>query len=175
MGKFILKLLGCALLTWLMYLLGQVFIAKTYALPLALAASSVFWGKLMARYVIEIIPAIKRKAERDVLEPLNGRYYAYDNLRIRLFLIEGVIWVPEQDLAPIIRPLPDSRELRLLGEDYATIPLQKFKGFTERGLLRMMTIRTNTRGASFAMLRFKRWLETEALPNLKRFPVSASD
>lgn len=181
MVPFLLRLVGCSLATWLAWLFGHGLAASMGGVKPAIVNVVVFsliatlWGRAFAPYLIGLIPAIRDKARRDVCEPMNGRFYAYDNQRLRLYLIDGVIWIPEPDLAAVMRPLPDARELRLLGEDYAQVPQQKFRGFTERGLLRMMTLRTAGRFSTHEMIRFKHWLEKEALPNLRRFPVSSAE
>jgi len=182
MGGFVLKLAGCALVTWLVYFAGHRLAASIGGVHPAIVNVVVFslaaslWGRAFAGYLIDIIPAIRDRARRDVCEPMNGRFYAYDNQRIRLYLLDDdVIWVPEQDLAAVIRPLPDARELRLLGQEYGIVPQQKFRGFTERGLLRMMTLRTAGRFSTSEMIRFKHWLEKEAIPNLRRLPVSSAE
>ncbi len=181
MIRLVLKLAACAVVTWLLYLgghrlaasMGGVHPAIVNVVVFSLAAS--LWGRALAHYLIGLIPAIRDRARRDVLEPMNGRFYAYDNHRLRLYLVDGVIWIPERDLAAIIRPLPDARELRLLGEEYGVVPDQKCRGFTERGLLRMMSLRTAGRFSTHEMIRFKHWLEKEAIPNLRRFPVSSAE
>ncbi len=182
MSGFLLRLAGCSLLTWLVYLFGHRLAASmggvhpdiVNVVVFSLAAS--LWGSAFAPYLFGIIPAIRDRARRDVCEPMNGRFYAYDNHRLRLYLIDEVIWIPERDLLAILRPVPDTRELRLLGEDYATVPGQKkMRGFTERAVLRMMALRTGGRFSTHEMIRFKHWLEKEAIPNLRRFPLSSAE
>ncbi len=176
MGQFFLRLATCSLLTWLALKLGHRIDDRPALVNVVVfSLLAPLWGKWFAIYVIELIPAIRAQARRDVCEPMNGRFYAYDNIRLRLYLIEEVIWIPERDLQAILRPWPDIRERRLLGEDYAAIPGLKLRGFTERGLLRMMSLRTAGRFSTHEMIRFKHWLEKEALPNLRRFPVSSAE
>ncbi|MES2898519.1 MAG: hypothetical protein V4723_02270 [Pseudomonadota bacterium] len=181
MSGFLLRLGGCALVTWLVYLFGHRLAAGMGGVHPAIvnvvvfSLAAVLWGSAFAVYLIGIIPAIRDKARRDVCEPMNGRFYAYDNHRLRLYLIDDVIWIPERDLMAVLRPVPDARELRLLGEDYATLPGQKLRAFTERAVLRMMALRTAGRFSTHDMIRFKHWLEKEAIPNLRRFPVSSAE
>lgn len=181
MLSFFTRLALCSAATWLAFkAVGAILAMMGEGRPevrnvIALVGVAPLWGAAFARYLLGILPAIRDKARRDVCEPMNGRFYAYGNQRLRLYLVDGVIWIPERDLAAVMRPLPDTRELRLLGPDYATIPEQKLRGFTERGLLRMMTLRTAGRFSTHDMLRFKQWLENEALPNIRRLPASSSE
>ena len=175
MQTFLFRLAVCSLATWALYRIGHAAGQKPALVNVVVfCVVAPLWGKWFAVYLIEVIPAIRRRARRDVCAPMNGRFYAYDNIRLRLYLLDDVIWIPEQDLGAIMRPLPDMRERRLLGEDYGTIPGQKLRGFTESAVLRMMTLRTSGRFSTHEMIRFRHWLEKEAFPNLHRFPVSAA-
>jgi len=164
---------ACSLGTALIYAItSRIFDAFAVA-PLTIVFASPMWMIAFARYLVELMPAFHRKAKRDALEVWNGRYYAYGMHQLRLFLIDEVIWIPAADLAAILAPPPDQRELRYLGAEQGTIPGQKMLGFTEAGLLRLLATRTGTRRATHDMIRFKHWLEKETLPNLRRLPSSA--
>lgn len=143
-------------------------------LPFVMAATGPMWAWSLAPYLVEIVPALRRRAMHDALAPWNGRYYAYDNRQIRLYLIDDMIWVPARDVATLVQPPPDARELRILGADYGTIPGQQMHGYTDAGLLRLLTTRTSNRMAPHALMRFKNWLEKEAFPNLRRRPGSST-
>lgn len=170
------RFLICAIATELIYLaLGRL--TKENAgvlLPFVIVFASPVWVYAFSPYLVDVLPSIRRKARRDALEPWNGRYYAYENHQVRLHLVDGVIWVPVDDLRLILDPLPDARELGYLAGEHALIPGQTYKGYTEAGLLRLLTTRTGTRRATHDMIRFKHWLETEAFPNLRRLPSSAT-
>jgi hypothetical protein len=142
--------------------------------PFTLVTTGPLWAWSLAPWAVEIFPAIRRRAMHDAWEPWNGRYYAFDNRQIRLFLIEDVIWVPVKDVALFVKPQPEARELRLLGADYGTIPGQKQPGYTEAGLLRLLSTRSSRRMAAHELIRFKHWLQSEAFPNIRRLPGSAS-
>ncbi|HEY0063114.1 MAG TPA: hypothetical protein VGC21_13410 [Telluria sp.] len=175
MLSFIGRVLACCLATWLIHrMLGRVFSDPAAQLPLTIVLSSVVWSISLAKFVVPALSAFKNQAKHDALAPLSGSYYAFDNRRVRLYLVDQVIWVAADDVAAIVVPAPDARDTRLLGVEHGPIPGQKLLGYTEAGLLRLMTTRNASRTASHDMIRFKHWLETESFPNLRRVPASAS-
>jgi hypothetical protein len=176
MVQLILRVLLCAAASAAVYWgAGMIKGLAGMRLPFTLVTTGVLWAKMLAPYVVEIIPAIRRKAMKDAWEPWLGRYYAFDNRQIRLYLIEDVIWVPVRDVAGMVLPQPEARELRILGADYGPIPGQKkLQGYTEAGLLRLLATRSSARMAPHELIRFRNWLEREAFPNIRRLPGSAT-
>jgi hypothetical protein len=175
MFKLPVQLMLCAAATYAVYRVMDLVSGLGHMrLPFALVVTGLFWIRVLGPYVVEIIPAIRRRAMQDAWEPWQGRYYAFDNRQIRLFLIEDVIWVPARDVAALLTPQPQARELRILGADYGQIPGQKLYGYTEAGLLRVVATRTRTRVAAHELIRFGNWLQKEAFPNLRRLPASAT-
>ncbi|MBI3284288.1 MAG: hypothetical protein HYZ65_05470 [Burkholderiales bacterium] len=171
MLRLIGKIVFCSAITWALHRFAAVF-DPGYA-PIGLVFSAVFWGLLLAPHIVDFFPALKRRAEHDALMRWHGRYYSFDGHQLRFYKIEETVWIPQQDLRRILRPAWGERELRLLGADYAAIPETKEMGFTEAGLRQLLASRTAHRRANYQMIRFKRWLDTEALPNVKRLPSSA--
>lgn len=171
-----MRLLLCAAISAAVYWgSGKVDELVGVRLPFMIVTSVLFWGKTLAPSVVELLPALRRKAIADAWEPWNGRYYAFDNRQIRLYLIDGTIWVPARDVLTMVLPPPESRELRILGADYGPIPGQaKLQGYTEAGLLRLLATRSSARMPAHDLLRFKTWLENEAFPNIRRLPASAT-
>ena len=174
MLSFLGRGLACGVATWLIYQLSSRIFSEPWAvMPFTVVSSSVLWSLAYARFVIEGMSSLRREAKRAALEEWNGRYYAFGTHQLRLFLIEDVIWIPVVDVAAILAPPPDARELRYLGGEVGSIPGQKLRGYTEAGLLRLLTTRTATRRATHELIRFKHWLETETFPNLRRLPASS--
>ena len=176
MLEFLLRLLWCSAVAALAYFVLGTFGKDMAALraPLTILFTSPIWAQNFTRYVIEIIPAIRRVAARSAHEPWSGRYYSYDGKHIRFYRIDDIIWVVEADVMSLLQPKPDTRELRFLGDDYAIIPEQKFQGFTQAGLMRLLISRTSTRSALPEMIKFRRWIEYEAFPNVARLPGSSA-
>lgn len=174
--KLAKHLLLCAALSAAVYWLTGVVLEDLgpMRVPLTLVSTAPAWLRVLAPYLLDILPAIRRKAVRDALEPWNGRYYAFENRQIRLYLIDDIIWVPVRDVAALVLPQPAPRELRILGAGHGTIPGLKLQGYTEAGLLRLLGTRNSGRSAERDLVRFKLWLETDAFPNLRRLPASAS-
>ena len=174
--KLLIRLLLCAAVSAAVYW-GTGFIEDLDGMrgPFTIVTSGLLWVKTLAPYLVELLPAIRRKAISDACEPWNGRYYAFDNRQIRLYLIDGIIWVPVRDVATMVLPQPASRELRILGAEYGLIPGQpKLHGYTEAGLLRLLTTRANVRQPPHDLVRFKHWLEKEAFANIRRLPAWAT-
>ncbi len=175
MAGLIGRLLTCSLGTWLIFaILRAIFHDDAKHWPLTIVCASVLWSVSLAKYVIGAMSALKHAARRQALEHLNGRHYTFDNQPVRLFLVDEVIWVAVRDVAAILAPPPDERELRHLGGDYGTIPGVQEPGYTEAGLLRLLTTRCASRRATHDVIRFKHWLEKETFPNVRRLPASAS-
>ncbi|SHH54275.1 hypothetical protein [Massilia sp. CF038] len=168
------RVVACCAGTWIINsTLRGVVDDKAASVPITIVLSSVLWSLSFAKYVVPALSAFKNRAKYDALAPLSGIHYAFDNRRVRLYLLAGVIWVAADDVAAIVAPAPDARDMRLLGADYGPIPERPLQGYTEAGLLRLMTTRNAVRKPSHDMVRFKHWLETEAFPNLRRLPSSS--
>jgi hypothetical protein len=125
-----------------------------------------------ARLIVGSVSATRDIAHRSVDGDAQGSRYVFDNRSLRFYLVNDTAWVAADDIAPILQPPPDGRELRFLGSEYAEIPLQDIMGISEAGLLRLLTTRTSHRRVTRDMVRLKAWLEKETLPNLKRLPSS---
>lgn len=131
-------------------------------------------SRFFAAEVIEFIPAMRRSVDRSILEPWQGRYYMYDNHQVRFSLVDGAPWIVADDARAIVTPPITAREQRLLGPHYAALPGHRLNGYSEQGLLRLLELRLRNRGGRRDMLKFRNWLEHDALPNLKRLPASAA-
>jgi hypothetical protein len=166
MLKFIAKLVFCSGLSYIAYTIGGLPVFMLSVPP---------WALLFAPYLVDTAPFIRDQARRDVLLPWHGRYYAFNGKQIRFFFVNEQIWVPVNDVAALMLPPAGDRELRLQGEDYALIPDAKEMGLSETGLLRLLDLRTEHRRADYQVVKFKRWLLTEALPNVRRQPKTASN
>jgi hypothetical protein len=136
-------------------------------------ATSVFWGHLFPRDIMALFSFIKRSAEHAAVFHWHGSYYSFDGRQVRFFLVDDIIWIPLGDLDPIIEPEFGERELRILGDACTNIPGRNIPGVTEEGLMQLLKTRTESRHASYKMIRFKRWLLSSALHNVKRLPSSA--
>lgn len=127
-----------------------------------------------SRFVIELLQETRRSAHASVLAQWSGRYYTFDERQVRFYLVNQSVWTSSDDLARILEPPPGERELRLLGEHHAAIPGANVMACSEAGLSRLLEARTGARNASYHMVRFRNWIETQALPNVKRLPSSAT-
>lgn len=140
---------------------------------IGIAFTAGIWGRLFGRDILEFILTIKYWGERSAVFKWHGSYYSFDGRQIRFFLVDAIVWVPLADIRPLMEPELGERELRLLGEWHALIPGEKIFGVSELGLMQLLKIRTESRHASYKMIRLKRWLISSALVNVKRLPRSA--
>lgn len=140
---------------------------------IGIAFTAGIWGRLFGRDILEFFLLIKYWGERSAVFKWHGSYYSFDGRQIRFFLIDAIVWVPLADIKPLMEPELGERELRLLGEAHALIPGEKIVGVSEFGLMQLLKIRTESRHASYKMIRLKRWLISSALVNVKRLPSSA--
>ncbi|UOD30083.1 hypothetical protein INH39_32865 [Massilia violaceinigra] len=168
----LLRLAGYFAIAWLIAMpFGRMFGA---ALPVVL----ILWGVAgcvhFAADIVDLFPAIRHAARRSVAEKWNGRYYAYYGAHIRLCLVDGMVWIVEEDVRKIMSPPVTGREQRLLGADYAMVGGTGLHGYSEQGLLRLIQVRLMRRGGEAEMKKFIAWLQNEALPNVKRVPASSA-
>jgi hypothetical protein len=143
------------------------------AVPLAMLVWGAAGAKHFSRDLVDLIPAIKRAGERAALEKWGGRYYVFDGSQIRFCLIDGTVWIVEADVRKFIAPPVTAREKRLLGAHHAIIPGIRQFGYSEHGLLRLLTVRLQRRGGERESIKFLSWLRSEAIPNVKRLPTSS--
>ena len=173
MWTFLIKLAFCTGLTFLAWKVAIIFDPR-YG-PIGLLAVSVLWGITFARYVIETFSSIKYWARHSVAMRWGGKFYMFEERQIRFYIVDDLIWIPLRDLQSLMEPAFNERELRLLGEAHGQIPYHAEQGLTEEGLLHLLLSRTEHRRASSKMIRFRNWLQKNALPNVRRFPESASN
>jgi hypothetical protein len=173
MWTFILKLVLSSGLTFLAWKVATAF-GPRYG-PIGLLAVSVVWGITFARYIIESFSAIKYWAKHSVSMRWSGKFYMFEERQIRFFVVDDAIWIPLRDLEKLMEPSFHERELRLLGAAHGQIPEHEEIGLSEDGLLKLLQSRTEHRRASSKMIRFRNWLQNNALPNVRRFPESASN
>jgi hypothetical protein len=172
---FVGRLLALSCFTYVVFLLVKRFINVSPELRIGLTVlgSAPLWAHIMTPYLVMLLPALLSQAKHDALAAWNGRYYSFDGRQLRMLIVDGTIWVAAADLDVLLLPPPDARELRILGADFGLIPEQKFKGYTENGIARLLATRTNIRLAKPAMIKLRHWFEKETLPNLRRVPGSA--
>ena len=167
----ILKILCCYAISWTIY---HVVSPVSFDAAIIILLSTLFlWAHLFARDILNFFIAIKHKAERDALSSWSGRYYEFDGHHIRFYFHEEKIWIPLRDLKSLVKPEIGERELRLLGADYFLLPEINAWAISEIGVEKLLTTRTEHRRADYQMIRLKRWLTQQALPNVRRLPRSS--
>lgn len=173
MLTFLFKLALCSMLSYMGWKIALAFDPR-YG-PIGLAVTSVVWGITFASYLYEVFPSIRYWARKSVLQRWLGRFYVFEGCQIRFFLIDETIWIPLSDLNAVLEPRLEERELRLLADAHGLIPEHSLAGVSEDGLMQLLKSRTGHRRASQKMLRFKTWLQNNALPNVRRLPASAAN
>ena len=173
----ILRVISCSIISLLIYQYGFNFLDEEvaqYRLPLTILISAPLWTSACARYLIAILPAIRDAGRRSAHASWSGRYYAFQNQQLRFYVVPDGVWIDADDLGKILVPTLQDRELRLLGEQYVRLKGTMRHVIGESGLMRLVKWRTEGRFASPEMIKFRNWLVTEALPNVRRLPQSSA-
>jgi len=119
------------------------------------------WGVLLAKPIIELVPALLRALREDVFAEWQGRYYAFDGHHIRVLDIEGKPWIVDADLVRSLGqrmspPLRERLRKTLDATEYDRLPATRLWGFSERGALKFLAQRQDPQA-----LKLKLWLERE--------------
>ena len=119
------------------------------------------WGVLLAKPIIEIVPAYVRALREEVFAEWQGRYYAFDGHHVRVLDVDGEPWIVDTDLVRSLgqRFSPRLRErLRktLDAAEYDRLPDTRLWGFSERGALKYLERRQDPQA-----MKLKLWLERE--------------
>ena len=85
----------------------------------------------------------------------NGRYYAFDGQRIRVFVVEGEPWVAEANVLKVLgaKALRHLNWQKMPADEYGEISEANLKGFSEKGIAKLFAGKLD--GFS---LRFRKWL-----------------
>lgn len=141
------------------------------------------WGMLsvpliawvVARWTIMAISGAKRDAELRAYREWNGRYFAYDDGQVRIHWDDDGIWLVAADVFRAMGRAPDAIErrklsVRLGAGGYGRPPGIEADCFSEGGVLRYLASlkEEETR-------RFRRWLEREVFPNIRRLREADAD
>ncbi|MBR7800072.1 hypothetical protein [Undibacterium fentianense] len=170
-----LKLLAKMIVTFGLCYLGWNFFERMrvgYG-PIGLLIPCMFLVHLYPRDLMNIVSWIKRRAYHSAVFQWHGKYYSFDGHQIRFYLIEQVVWMPLVDVERILEPKLQAHEISMLGNACQSIPEHSMRGLTEEALMRLLVTRTEGGHTNYKMIRFKRWLLTSALDNVKRLPKSA--
>ena len=143
--------------------------------PIGILVPIYFLVRLFPRDILNFFSWMKYEARKSVLLRWHGRYYSFEGQQLRFFLIDEVVWLALPDLKAILEPDIGERELRLLGEEKTFLDDHQLPVVSEAGMLQLLRTRTDTRHATQKMIRFKKWLNSSGLDNVKRLPKSAID
>ncbi|MFZ6688353.1 hypothetical protein ACO0K0_11440 [Undibacterium sp. SXout11W] len=168
---FPIKIICCLGISWAVY--RFFYSIDPNAGLIGLVITLFLWGQLFAKDVLNFFLRVKHQAEYDALACWNGRYYEFDGHHVRFYFHDEQIWIPIADLKPLLKPQAGERELRLLGSEYLILPESRVWAVSESGLDVLLKNRTAHRRADYQMIRFKRWLMQQALPNVRRLPHSS--
>jgi hypothetical protein len=169
MWRYLISIVLAAVLLVAFQYLKQPHIA--YAVVLVVACAPLMaW--LCAPMLLDMASGLIGLSKRSAYGALQGKYYSFDERRIRFFVVNETIWVAESDLVRILVPAVTERERRQLGQEYGVVPGKRFRGFTEDGIKRLLTTRLGDRHATRQILRLNQWLQSDAFPNVRRLPSS---
>ncbi|MFC5551208.1 hypothetical protein [Massilia aerilata] len=171
MQRYLITIILAVALVFAFQYLKQLHLA--FAVVLALACAPLMaW--LCAPMFMDLATGWIGFSERAGRGALQGKYYSFDARRIRFFLVNDTIWVAESDLTGILGQAMTERERRQLGGEYGVVPGKRFRGFTEDGIMRLLSTRLGDRHSTRQIIRFKHWLQTDAFPNVRRLPGSSA-
>jgi len=171
MRRYLITIILAAALVFAFQYLKQLHLA--FAVVLALACAPLMaW--LFAPIVMDLAGGWIGFSERAARGALQGKYYSFDEQRVRFFAVNETIWVAESDLAGILDQAMTERERGQLGGEYGVVPGKRIRGFTEDGITRLLSTRLGDRHATRQLIRFKHWLQTDAFPNVRRLPGSSA-
>jgi len=169
MRRYLITILFATALVLAFQYLKQSGIA--YAVILVLVCAPLM-ARLCAPIFMDMASRFIDFSERSARGAMQGKYYSFDEQRIRFFIVHESIWIAESDVAGILGQAITERERRLLGGEYGVVPGKRFHGFTEDGLKRLLATRLGNRHAARQIVRFNHWLRSEAFPNVRRLPGS---
>jgi len=169
MRRYLITLLFAAALVLAFQYLKQSGIA--YAVILVLVCAPLM-ARLCAPIFMDMVSGFIGFSERSARGAMQGKYYSFDEQRIRFFVVHEAIWIAESDVAGILGQALTERERRQLGGEYGVVPGKRIRGFTEDGIKRLLATRLGDRHATRQIVRFNHWLQSEAFPNVRRLPGS---
>lgn len=169
MRRYLITVLFAAALVLAFRYLQESGIA--YAVILVLVCAPLM-ARLCAPIFMDMVSQFIGFSERSARGAWQGKYYSFDEQRIRFYTFHESIWIAESDVAGILGQALTERERRQLGDEYGVIPGKRLRGFTEEGLKRLLATRLGDRHATRQMVRFNHWLQSEAFPNVRRLPSS---
>lgn len=62
----------------------------------------VLWGAILAKPILGLLLWIYHACADAPLKPFQGRYYAFNQLQIRVIDVDDALWVVDEDILPII-------------------------------------------------------------------------
>src|SRR5262245_21967163 len=118
--------LGC-IVTWFLY-------HRSGASGLVFAAP--LWGVLLAKPILQIVPALVRGARRTAWGAHEGDAIAFRTHRLRIRYVAGHPWVVEEDLLAVLgETSSDAVRRRADPVHCAQLPDSALWGFSERGVV----------------------------------------
>jgi hypothetical protein len=140
------------------------------AKAIVMLAVAVVATRFLAADIVHFPGWIARLVVRAQDGKLQGKLYVFDQVRMHLYLVGEEAWIAADGVKTLLKP--SSTELGLLGKGYAIIPGTKVMGFSETALFQLIAKRERA-GAGRDVLKLDNWLRHDALPNLRRLPLSS--
>lgn len=93
--------------TLINYVIGfALCVTATYFAITLLGAYAVvvvpLWGALLAKPLLEVIILMVKHFKNAPFKPYQGIYYAFNNRQVRVFEVNGALWVADEDVLPLI-------------------------------------------------------------------------
>jgi hypothetical protein len=128
-GLTVRILAGCAV-TWFLYQMQG---------PFGLLFAAPVWGMLLARPILELIPAFTRGLRRSAYTDWEGEVHTFETHSLRVRSIGGYAWVVDVDLLAIVgEKASDTRRRRADAALHAPIPDSRLWGLSEAGAVKLL-------------------------------------
>ena len=163
-------LASCALC----YAVYRVSATVPYA-PLLLLLVAIPLGFSATRLLLEVPGGLRDWMLRARYEQWQGRHFSYQSIQVRVFWDDSVEWIHADDVFLIVGHKPDRIERKKLAArfgaaHYHALPGVSGECFSYDSLVRYLSgLRVEE------AWKFRRWLEREVLPNIRKLREMGSD
>lgn len=137
-------------------------------LPLVILFSAPIWAAAFAPLLLESITGAVRLARNAAYTSINGNHHTFHGQPLRFEEQDGVIWFDARDIELLLASSMTSQEKRLLGRELSKAAAGLRYKISERGLLALLAARTSDVNCPRHVIKLRQWIETQALPGMKK-------
>ena len=132
---------------------------KSVLWAMTIVVSSPIWAVALARPLTEIVPAAYNALRWLVWRKEEGRWYAYEGQRVRVFTMDGAPWIAVRDIAAVMAWKDLEQRCRQLPPEQCRVVEDKgLLCLSENGIQALFAKRTNAHALKFGI-----WIERNVL------------